>query len=315
MSPNNQEEVVPKTTRPPRRFKFIPHIYKSNTHVIRGWGRSVKILQDRGNTGDTQTVLADIHSFLLSLTPQPSGTNQPTMPLFLMGHSMGGGEVLTYILHPTSPYHTATTRPNLTGVLAYSPLIAVDPSTRPSGLTIAAGKLAARLFPRWQRYTPLDPALMSRDERVVADFAADELCHHVGTLEGLAGMLDMGLWLEQVGSDDYERAGRVPLWVGHGEMDRVVSFGATRRLARVLGGVANGDVVFCSYEGAFHKVHGELPDVKKRFVGDVLDWVLARCPPVSGQERTSVSVMDDEGDASRTVVQEIESKREGKAKL
>lgn len=53
----------------------------------RGWGRSVKTISERGLTGPTSQVLDDITSILKSQLP----TN---IPLFLMGHSMGGAEVL-----------------------------------------------------------------------------------------------------------------------------------------------------------------------------------------------------------------------------
>lgn len=53
----------------------------------RGWGRSVKKLSARGRTGSTSQVLDDIDSVVKSQLPSD-------LPLFLMGHSMGGGEVL-----------------------------------------------------------------------------------------------------------------------------------------------------------------------------------------------------------------------------
>ncbi|KAI4103556.1 MAG: hypothetical protein L6R37_003773 [Teloschistes peruensis] len=53
----------------------------------RGWGRSVTKVAERGLTGPTSQVLDDISSVLKGQLP----TN---VPLFLMGHSMGGGQVL-----------------------------------------------------------------------------------------------------------------------------------------------------------------------------------------------------------------------------
>lgn len=191
-----------------------------------------------------------------------------------MGHSMGGGEVLTYLLHPDSPYNQSppTTRPQLAGVMAYSPLIALDPATRPMALTVILGRLVARILPRWQRYSPLDPKLVCRDETVVADYKADELCHDIGTLEQLAGMLDRGLWLEKLEGGDLGDVKLLPLWLGHGDEDRVTSWAATKKLAGVLG--EKGDVSFVTYEGAYHRVHMDPGDVRERFVKDVTEWVL-----------------------------------------
>lgn len=189
-----------------------------------------------------------------------------------MGHSMGGGQVLTYTLHPDSPFHDHSVP--LAGVLAYAPLIALDPAYRPSSLYLAGGRLAARIIPRYQRLSPIDPALMSRDEKVVADYAADPLCHDMGTLEGLAGMLERAQWLEQMMEVGFNGKRCLPMWFSHGEDDRVTSCAATRRFAGVVGEVA--DVVFCSYEGAFHNLHAELVETKTRFARDLIEWVLAK---------------------------------------
>jgi len=204
---------------------------------------------------------------------------------------MGGGQALTYILHPSSPYHTTNPKVKLSGVLVWAPLITLNPSSQPWKVTLIAGRLASRILPRWQRYAPLDPGLISRDEKVVEDHKADGLRHDIGTLEGLRGMLDRGVWLDQAGVDVYERAGLVPLWLGHGVCDGVTSFEGTKALAERLG--IKGDVTFVGYEGAFHTLHAELGEMTGRFVEDVVGWVLARCP--DGQRDRAISgVTEDE---------------------
>jgi acylglycerol lipase len=248
---------------------------QANTN-IRGWGRSVKQPRDRGNTGPTSQVLADMHSFLQNLPTQKA-------PFFLMGHSMGGGQTLNYIFHPDSPYNKdKTSRPSFAGVLLYSPLIALDPSTRPSKLLVAAGRIVAKLIPHMQKYTPLEAKLLSRDEAVCREFVADTLCHDTGTFEGLAGMLDRGIWLEGM----FEGAGgwvesELPFWFGHGSGDRITAFPATEVFAEALKG-KGGDVQFCGYEGAYHKLHAELPETTEKFFADVKTWVLGKVPEAEG---------------------------------
>lgn len=197
---------------------------------------------------------------------------------------MGGGQALTYLLHPESPYHSAT-KPPLSGVLVWSPLITLDPSTQPWKITIIAGRIAARIMPRLQRYTPLDPGLISRNETVIKIFEADELCHDTGTLQGLKGMLDRGLWLDEAGVERYEKAGLVPLWIGHGVEDKITSFEATKALVKRIGG--KGDVTFVEYEGAYHTLHAELPETTAKFTKDISDWLLAKCPASGSSEAIS----------------------------
>ncbi|CAI7669653.1 unnamed protein product [Penicillium palitans] len=276
----------------------------------RGWGRSVKKSRDRGNTGPTSQVLSDIHSFLQSL---PS---RPDVPLFLMGHSMGGGQVLNYIFNPESPYNgDKSTRPKFAGVLLYSPLIAIDPSSRPSKLLVSAGRIVAKLIPHKQRYSPLDANLLSRNKDVVKDFVADTLCHDTGTFEGLAGMLDRGIWLEGMfaAGDGAWVKSDLPFWFGHGDGDLITSYPATKDFVKLLT-EKGGDVTFSTYEGAYHKLHDELPETTERFFADVKAWILTKVPETKGKVvQDEVEPVEVEGGIDTAVHEDVET--EGKAKL
>ncbi|KAF2461404.1 Alpha/Beta hydrolase protein [Lineolata rhizophorae] len=236
----------------------------------RGWGRSVHNRSQRGLTGDTTQVLADLTSFIRAAVPSP-----PSIPLFLMGHSMGGAEILTWLARAPGPL-----RSRVRGVLAESPLVGLHPSTRPSGLLVAAGRLAGRVLPRWQMVRRLDPRLVSRDEQVGRDYVADPLCHDTGTLEGLAGMLDRGLEMqagEVVVPAEAGEGGRARLWVSHGTGDGVCDFEASRKW---LEEQPVEDKSFKAYEGWYHVLHAEPGNDKVMFANDVADWVLARTPPL-----------------------------------
>lgn len=290
----------------------------------RGWGRSVTQPKDRGRTGPTSTVLSDMHSFFRSVNARAA---EDSIPLFLMGHSMGGAQVLYYVLHPESPFNTqqdSSGAPKFEGVIAYSPLVALHPSSRPSMFTVKAGRLAGMLMPNHQRYSPLDPNTMSRDEKICADWAADELCHDTGTLEGLAGMLDRGIWLEELFRQDPKplqgvRFGKLlPMWFGHGSGDLVTDYHATKRLAAALGTGAE-NVTFRTYDGAYHKLHADLPEVKTLFAADVVEWILARCQSNETLDQTqpSSSVPNAEDPESHPVLDKATEagEEEGKSKL
>ncbi|KAJ5971945.1 uncharacterized protein N7479_001863 [Penicillium vulpinum] len=276
----------------------------------RGWGRSVKSTSDRGDTGPTSQVLSDIHSFLQSL---PS---RPDVPLFLMGHSMGGGQVLNYIFHPESPYNgDNSNRPKFAGVLLYSPLVAIDPSSRPSKLLIAAGRLVAKLIPHKQRFSPLDPDLLSRNKETVKECVADELCHDTATFGGLAGMLDRGIWLEKMftaGNGGWVKT-ELPIWFAHGDADLITNYSATKTLADGLT-KKGGDVKFCTYEGAYHKLHAELPETTEKFFADVKAFILGKVPKTEEVVvQDEAEGVQDEGGIATTAHEDAET--EGKAKL
>ena len=205
------------------------------------------------------------------------------IPLFLMGHSMGGAEILQYAARGPSDV-----RSQITGYVAESPYIALHLSAQPSRFTVIAGRLAARVLPNRPMVQKLESKWLCRDPIVCKEWAEDPLCHDTGTLEGLSGMLDR--------ADELNRGlvtireGRV--WVGHGSEDRVCSFDAARGWFERLG-VQDKD--FKTYEGWYHKreyipgrieakgtnsksptVHAEPGEAKITFANDVADWILAR---------------------------------------
>lgn len=255
---------------------------------VRGWGRSVTTPENRGRTGPTELVISDIHSFLTSINDslQPAETDKkkkkkkskhhdPIAPsIFLLGHSMGGSEVLYYMLNsPQFP-------PWIRGVLAYSPMVAMSPSMQPSRLTMMGAKLAAKILPNQHFRPSLDPYLMCRDTQVCEDWKDDPLCHNIGTLEGLFGMLERAAWLnDRKPRDEWTLAltGEAGLWVGHGTADRFNDFGASKRLVEVI---EMQDKSFKAYEGGFHKLHGEPDGMKEALAKDIAHWILKRCDHV-----------------------------------
>ncbi|WEW57657.1 lysophospholipase [Emydomyces testavorans] len=283
-------------------YDFFPELTKYAIEVRafdqRGWGRSVTNAASRGVTGSTAVVLEDIQSFLESVyrslqretaTETQVGSEPP--PIFLMGHSMGGGQVLYYMLNSTS------FPPWIRGVLAFAPLVALHPSVRPHKLTVFAGRLVAKLRPNHQLYKALDPALACRDRRVCEEWKQDPLCHDTGTLGGFAGMLERTAWLDGFqhtvnGPPQKEHSQLRALWVGHGTADLINDFEASKLLTDA---VPVSDKTFKAYEGAYHKLHVEPEGVKESLVKDIAEWVLAR----SDNSARTTSAADAEQPKSR----------------
>lgn len=230
----------------------------------RGWGRSVTKSSERGNTGPTTQVLDDITSFLKTVIPSP-------VPLFLMGHSMGGGEVLCYAAQGPEEV-----RKHIRGYLLESPFIDFDPKSKPSPVTVFLGRLAAKLLPHRQMTNKLKPELISRNTEACKNYAIDELCHDTGTLEGLAGLMDRTGQLATgkiVIADNAGEGGVTRIWFGHGDADGITDYRASKRLFDAL---QVKDKEFKTYVGYYHRLHDEPGQDGEVFINDVANWILAR---------------------------------------
>ncbi|KAF7508021.1 hypothetical protein GJ744_009918 [Endocarpon pusillum] len=253
----------------------------------RGWGQSVLHKSQRGDSGPTRTVLSDIRSFLNHIASlseaSVNGQSFASTPLFLMGHSMGGGEVLLLSLLQSQQDQV----PPISGILLESPYIALHPSAQPSTFTIRAGTLAAKILPKYPRLEKLDAKKVCRDPQVCRDWEEDELCHDTGTLEGLAEMVQRAadltslangqtvrglglkttLGIQQPGSES------LPIWIGHGTGDLVTSCLHSQTMFEKLD-VKDKSIKL--YEGAYHKLHAEPYGVAEEFANDVAKWILER---------------------------------------
>ena len=171
-------------------------------------------------------------------------SNERNLPIFLMGHSMGGAQVLQYAAR--GPVEV---RRQLKGYVVEAPFVALHKDAQPARLTVVVGRLAAKVLPRWHMVQKVDPSAISRDPQVCKEHDEDELCHNTGTLEGLAGMLQRAEELDK-GEVQVMDSDGTSLWIGHGTEDRVCSFEAVKNLVERM---PVKDKTLRTYRGWFHK--------------------------------------------------------------
>ena len=268
----------------------------------RGWGRSVRKPGEKGLTGPTSRVLADMAAFITPHLPSEAGAP----PVFVMGHSMGGGQALTLACHPD--YQESVVR-RVRGWLLESPFISFSPEEQPSAVKVLAGRLAGKLLPHHQLKHAIMPQHLSRDLAVRESILADALMHNTGTLEGLAGLLDRTAALAAGQVRPLKGGALRSLWVGHGTEDKTTWFAASKKyFDEYTGEVA--DKEFRVYEGWYHQLHADGPD-SEVFYRDVGDWILKKVAEDEGQERQQEQV-----EASPAVVAPAENVEAGpEAKL
>jgi acylglycerol lipase len=244
----------------------------------------------RGDTGPTSTILADIGSFLIYV----NGKYPASMPLFLMGHSMGGGEVLLMSLLQSQPQPV----PRISGLLLEAPYIGLHPTAKPSTFAVTAGKLASKILPKHQLVQKLESKHLCRDPQVCRDWENDELCHDTGTLECFVEMLQraadltalsngqkvQGLGLKTTFGMEQSGSDSVPIWIGHGTEDMSTSSVASKAIFKMLD---VKDKTLKLYDGAYHKLHCEPDGLAAEFANDVATWILERTKPGKHTEDAS----------------------------
>ncbi|KZV85843.1 alpha/beta-hydrolase [Exidia glandulosa HHB12029] len=207
--------------------------------------------------------LADLEFFL-----RHAKTLAPNVPLFLLGHSMGGGEVLSFVTNTES---SAPGRDELidglAGVIASSPLVA-QTTPAPRWKRALGGHIAT--FLPWMSFpAPVDPTDLCQDKQVSETFANDPLIIHKASLKGLKDMLNRADNL--LGSYYQNWPVDLPILIVHGDNDKVASFDASKKLHDKL--TAN-DKTFTPYRGGYHELHNE-PEEKDKVIEQWVSWIEA----------------------------------------
>jgi acylglycerol lipase len=184
----------------------------------------------------------------------------PGLPVFLLGHSMGGQIALAYALE-----HQA----DLAGLVLSAPALANNTVPKAAVRALrAVGKVAPTLRP-----AGIDASKISKDPAVYAAYQADPLVHH--------GRPTLGLSSALVGQFQVlpERARdlRLPVLMQHGALDAIVDPSGFRRLEAACG---SPDLTVRWYEGLWHEIYNEPErDVP---LGDLRDWLAAHDHRTSG---------------------------------
>lgn len=214
---------------------------------------------EKGDTGPTSLVLADLVEVIRSELPSE-------VPVFVMGHSMGGGEVLTLI----GTYEYLDLMSQIRGWLVESPFIGL--TQKPNPVTVFAGRIAGKVLPHHQIKHVIPAIELSRDPLVQKSIEEDPMCDGTGTLEMFANMLDRGSNL--VDGKTKMNKGVQALWHAHGTADKATSYPASKKWFEQQ--TALEDKTFKSYEGEYHQLHADLPETRVVFYKDVGDWILLK---------------------------------------
>ncbi|MFK7796595.1 MAG: lysophospholipase [Aureispira sp.] len=175
-----------------------------------------------------------------------------SVPVFLYGHSMGGGLVLDYILNKK---HTS-----LKGVIATSPML--EAAFEAPKFLLKIARLVRPIYPGFSQDNGLEQKFLSKDPAVIETYNNDPLVHSKITVETALSMIDSG-------QNSLKIVGKIktPLLLLHGDQDGITSHKATERFAQK----ASGDVTLHLWEGGYHELHNE-PE-QREILEYVYNWI------------------------------------------
>jgi len=175
----------------------------------------------------------------------------PGLPVFLYGHSLGGGIVLHYCL---------SSSPELAGVIVTGPLLRT--AFAPPRWKLALARIMYRLWPSLTLPSELDARAISRDQAVVDAYVHDPLVHDRLSVK-------LGMDMLEAGRRSLEQANRfpLPLLIMHGGEDRLTSCEASAEFAARAGEKCTLKI----WPGLYHEIHNE-PEQGQVFAF-LLDWL------------------------------------------
>jgi len=194
-----------------------------------GYGRSEG---RRGHARNLQVLLDDI-GLLLEKTREM----YPGLPVFLYGHSMGGGLALNYVTHE---------EPDLAGLIVTGPWIRL--AFEAPVFKVLAGRFLRRFMPTLTLPTGLAAHFLSHDETVVKAYNADPLVHSKLSAAAGIALLEGAHWV-----DTWAGTFKIPVLLQHGGDDKITSASATSRFAERV----KGDVTHREWPGLYHEIHNE----------------------------------------------------------
>jgi acylglycerol lipase len=214
----------------------------------RGHGRSEG---KRAQLDRMNHVIADLRAFV-----DLAAARHPGAPVYLLGHSMGGGISIAYAVR-----HQDT----LAGLLLSGPV--ADPGTA-NPVTRMLSKVLSAITPDLGVYA-VDASLVSRDPDVVRDYEQDPLIFHgklpARTVAELSGAV--------AGFPDEVGGLRLPLLVMHGGADGLVPVAGSRMVHERA---SSEDKTLVVYDDLYHEILNE-PEQ-----GEVLDRIVGWLDERSG---------------------------------
>ncbi|EIM89387.1 lysophospholipase [Stereum hirsutum FP-91666 SS1] len=246
------------------------------TFDLRGFGRTAldETHRSPGSVyGKMGTVLGDVE-WAVRYVSEAFGKE---VPVYLMGHSMGGGIVLDFIANQTNardPRSIAL----LSGVIASSPWIRL--TRPPPSLAVWGISLISKVFPDIHFSTPVRPEAISHDLSIGEALVTDPWVREYGTYQSVSDRFTAGI---RLATEDYKHWPKdLPLLMLHGTADDLNLCPASEDFFKKVDAL---DKRLILYPDAYHDLMTE-PDIKEKYLEDCISWVESHLSSIEAMMET-----------------------------
>ncbi len=204
----------------------------------------------RGHVNSFSEYTSDLDSFRGQLEERFG-----ELPIFLLGHSMGGLIAATY-----ATTHSA----GLDGLILSSAALRVE--VNEPAIKLAVGRLASKLLPSLTMGNGLDSNFLSHDQAAVKDYNDDPLVHDRVSARWFT---EFTAAIENV--HEKAREINVPVLVMQSEEDRLV---APRGAEEFFDRLTVEDKTLKIWEGFYHEMFNEVE--KEKPISTLVNWIVER---------------------------------------
>ncbi|KAI8343687.1 Alpha/Beta hydrolase protein [Chlamydoabsidia padenii] len=234
---------------------FASHGIQTHGYDQRGWGETGKKYQSFGNNQGYNTALGDINEAIHRI-------KQEDIPLFILGHSMGGGLILNYLAR----HDTYDGTSKVAGAIASAPLVTL--TTPIPAIKYHSLKMVSYVLPSFGIRGDMNPDFMSHDKEAVEQYKSDPLVHDFTTIATARGFLEAGTNLLTIGNKI-----KTPILFSHGDADPVNLYDSTKR---VYENASSSDKELKTWEGLYHELHNERQPDRDNVADYYTNWIKQR---------------------------------------
>ncbi len=238
---------------------------------MRGYGRSEG---RRGHINAWAEYHDDLQAFLSLVTAQ-----QPRLPVFAFGYSLGAQVLLEYALRSPD---------GLSGVLLSG--TPIEPAGVGSPLQIKLARVLSRYWPTFSISLNLDIKGVTRDMEVLEELLQDPLHHDRVTARWGTEAMQTADWVSSHADQLC-----LPVFFIHGESD---PFNLPAGVQRYYEQVPISDKAIKIYPGCMHETHNDLDS--QLVINDMLAWLISHIQSETGELSAPVTAWNGRKPSSKS---------------